>query len=411
MKKASRILAMLLVLAMVFALCACGADTAPAAAGSAPASSGSSAPAADDGVAKTNRVIGTNQLLLGAYALDIITTAARQVTDICGDTLQVANDEGNVEKIIADVENFIAADVDAIFWWGLLETNFAVGPQKAEAAGIPIAFPDKIPPEGELTDNVRNMSMFAGGVGCEDYSAGVNLATYALSIGCTKALIGGAEIGDTTHEPRIEGFTKVFTEGGGEIINGGTYRGSASDASAQAAIDNLIAAHPEADVFFGSGGDYALYAISACKTYGREDMKVLAVDIQPDLLPYLFDGSLSAGCGAHWVSGMYAMIMLENYLDGCPMLDKDGKVARPRNMPLIVVPAEMADLYERFWIDEFPYEEDEIKALLYRSNPDVTFEDLQAVISSYSMEDRLIAKYNAGKVTAEELAAVGITVD
>lgn len=411
MKKASRILAMLLVLAMVFALCACGADTAPAAAGSAPASSGSSAPAADDGVAKTNRVIGTNQLLLGAYALDIITTAARQVTDICGDTLQVANDEGNVEKIIADVENFIAADVDAIFWWGLLETNFAVGPQKAEAAGIPIAFPDKIPPEGELTDNVRNMSMFAGGVGCEDYSAGVNLATYALSIGCTKALIGGAEIGDTTHEPRIEGFTKVFTEGGGEIINGGTYRGSASDASAQAAIDNLIAAHPEADVFFGSGGDYALYAISACKTYGREDMKVLAVDIQPDLLPYLVDGSLSAGCGAHWVSGMYAMIMLENYLDGCPMLDKDGKVGMPRNTPLIVVPAEMADLYERFWIDEFPYEEDEIKALLYRYNPDVTFEDLQAVISSYSMEDRLIAKYNAGKVTAEELAAVGITVD
>lgn len=410
MKKASRIIAMMLILVMVFALCACG-NSEPASAGSsAPASSGSSAPAADDGVAKTNRVIGTNQLLLGAYALDIITTAGRQVSDICGDTMQVANDEGNVEKIIADIENFVAADVDAMFWWGLLETNFAVGPQKADAAGIPIAFPDKVPPEGELSDNVRNLKMFAGGVGCEDYSAGVNLANYALSLGCKKALIGGAEIGDTTHEPRIDGFTKVFTEGGGEVISGGTYRGSASDASAQAAIDNLIAAHPEADVFFGSGGDYALYAISACTTYGREDMKVLAVDIGPDLLPYLVDGSLSAGCGAHWVSAMYAMIMLENYLDGCPMVDTDGKVAILRNTPLIVVPAEMADLYERFWIDEFPYEEDEIKALLYRYNPDVTLQDLKDVIASYSMEDRLIAKYNAGKVTAEELAAVGIKV-
>ena len=126
MKKASRIIAMMLVLVMALALCACG--------GSAPAQSGSSAPAAapaaDDGVAKTNRKIGTNQLMLGAYALDIITTAARQVTDICGDELIVANDEMNVEKIIADVENFIASDVDAIFWWGLLETNFAVGPAK-----------------------------------------------------------------------------------------------------------------------------------------------------------------------------------------------------------------------------------------------------------------------------------------
>jgi ribose transport system substrate-binding protein len=405
MKKASRIIAMMLVLVMALALCACG--------GSAPAQSGSSAPAAapaaDDGVAKTNRKIGTNQLMLGAYALDIITTAARQVTDICGDELIVANDEMNVEKIIADVENFIASDVDAICWWGLRETNFAVGPAKAEAAGIPIAFPDKIPPEGELTDNVRNMKCFAGGVGCEDYSAGINLGNYALELGCTKALIGGAEVGDTTHEPRIKGFIETFEAGGGKVLEGGIYRGG-SGADANTAIDNLIAAHPEADCFFGSGGDYALAAVSVCATLGRDDIKVLAVDIGPDLLPYLEDGSLAAGCGAHWVSGMYAMIMLENYLDGKPMLDADGKVGMPRNTPLMVVPANMAKLYERFWIDEFPYEESEIKQLLYRYNPDVTLEDLQKVIASYSIEDRLIAKYNAGKVTAEELAAVGINV-
>ncbi len=411
MKKTSRILAMLLALVMVAGLCACGSTDAASAGSSAPAASSGSAPAAapaDDGVAKTNRVIGTNQLLLGAYPLDIITTAARVVTDICGDTMQIANDEGNVEKIIADIENFINADVDAIFWWGLLETNFAVGPAKAEAAGIPIAFPDKVPPVGELTDNIRDMKCFAGGVGCDDYSAGVNLGNLAVSLGCKKALIAGAEVGDTTHEPRIAGFIEVFEAAGGQIL--GTYRGSASDSAAQSQIDNLIAANPDADVFFGSGGDFALYAISANTTYGRDDMKVLGVDISPDLLPYLKDGSLDAGCGAHWVAATYAMIMLENYLDGMPMLDADGKVGLPRNVQLIAVPAEMADLYERFWIDEFPYEEDEIKQLLYRYNPDVTLQDLQNVIDSYSMEDRLIAKYNAGKVTAEELAAVGINV-
>lgn len=405
---------MLLALVMVFALCACGSTETASAGSSAPAASAGSsesataAAPADDGVAKTNRVIGTNQLLLGAYPLDIITTAARAVSDICGDTLQIANDEGNVEKIIADIENFIAADVDAIFWWGLLETNFAVGPAKAEAAGIPIAFPDKVPPVGELTDNIRNMKCFAGGVGCDDYSAGVNLGNLAVSMGCKKALIAGAEVGDTTHEPRIAGFIEVFEKAGGQIL--GTYRGSASDSAAQSQIDNLIAANPDADVFFGSGGDFALYAISACTTYGREDMRILGVDISPDLLPYLKDGSLDAGCGAHWVAATYAMIMLENYLDGMPMLDADGKVGLPRNVQLIAVPAEMADLYERFWIDEFPYEEEEIKQLLYRYNPDVTLQDLQNVIDSYSIEDRLIAKYNAGKVTAEELAAVGINV-
>ncbi|MBQ9892245.1 MAG: hypothetical protein IJM35_03695, partial [Bacteroidales bacterium] len=73
MKKTSRILAMLLALVMVAGLCACGSTDAASAGSSAPAASSGSAPAAapaDDGVAKTNRVIGTNQLLLGAYPLD-----------------------------------------------------------------------------------------------------------------------------------------------------------------------------------------------------------------------------------------------------------------------------------------------------------------------------------------------------
>lgn len=54
--------------------------------------------------------------------------------------------------------------------------------------------------------------------------------------------------------------------------------------------------------------------------------------------------------------------------------------------------------------------EEEIQNLLYKYNPDVTLEDVTEMIDNYSLEDRLIAKYNAGKVTAEELEAVGIEV-
>ena len=107
---------------------------------------------------------------------------------------------------------------------------------------------------------------------------------------------------------------------------------------------------------------------------------------------------------------MFTAALLENYLDGHPMINEDGVVDIIRTVPLIVIPAEMADLYERFWIEEFPYEEDEIKSLLYRFNPDVTLQDFYDMIEGYSIESRLIAKYNAGKVTAEELAAVGIDV-
>ena len=401
-----KLIALLLALVMVFALCACGNESAPAASSNdTPASSGNDASAPAEGGA--GRTIGINNFFMGGYALDILVTSCRQVTDICGDTLQVANDEGNVEKIVADLENFIASGVDAILWWGLLPTNFAVGPQKAEAAGVPIAFFDKIPDPGEQSESIQAMKMFAGGVGNSDYIGGRNMGEYAVSLGCKKALIAGAEIGDTTHDPRIQGFTEVFEAAGGQVLN--VFRGNAG-ADATTALDNLINAYPEADCVFGSGGDYALAAISVCNTYGLDNIKVLAVDISPDLLPYLVDGSLAAGCGAHWVSGMFTAIMLENYLDGMPMVNADGVVDIIRTTPLIVIPAEMADLYERFWIDEFPFEEDEIKAMLYRYNPNVTLADIQQAVESYSVEGRLLAKYNAGKVTAEELAAVGINV-
>ena len=48
---------------------------------------------------------------------------------------------------------------------------------------------------------------------------------------------------------------------------------------------------------------------------------------------------------------------------------------------------------------------------MYKYNSDVTLNDVTETIDNYSLEDRLIAKYNAGKVTKEELEAVGIEVE
>ena len=417
MKK--RIIALLLSVFMILALCACRSSEPAATQSQTPAAASVSQPEAsvdapqastsDDGpvIETKHHVIGTNNFFKGAYPLDIVVTSIKSVTDICGDEIIESNDEGNIERIIADIENFISAGVDGILWLGFIETNFQTGPQKANAAGIPIAFVDKYPMDEDLFNSCRNLEYFAGGIGNSDYSGGANMAKYALELGCKKAIIEGAEVGDTTHEPRIKGFTDVFTAGGGEILTV-AHVDAASDKTVVA--DNLIASYPNADCFFGTSSDMALAGINACSVYGLTDVKVLAVDMGPDLLPYLREGTLAAGCGAHWVNGMFTAILLENYLDGCPMLDDDGVVALLKTTPLIAVPAPMADLYEKFWIDEFPYEESEIKNMLYRYNPDVTIQDIKDALDRYSIEDRLIAKYNAGKVTAEELAAVGINV-
>jgi ribose transport system substrate-binding protein len=356
------------------------------------------------------KTVGINTLVVGAYALDILTTGGTLVLKANGNAVVNYNDEGSVEKVITNLENMISAGSDGIMWFGLIEPNFAVGPRRCENAGIPFALFDKVPLDETNIANMRNLKMFAGAVTNDDYQGGINMGNQALKDDRRIAVILGAEIGDPTHDMRIKGFTDAFEAGGGKVVE--VSHVSANAGQHQNMADNMLGAHPDADCFFGSGGDHALGGVNAVVALGKTDeINVYGVDISPDLLPYLKDGRLDAASGAHWVSSAFAACLLQNALDGHPTLDTDGKGAIIRTIPLIVIPKEYADLYQKFFIDEYPYELSEFDHLLWRNNPNVTVQDFKDMIAEYNVENRFIAKYKASKVTANELAAVGIKVN
>ncbi len=358
-----------------------------------------------------DRVIGINNWFEGAYALDILCNNAKFAVEENGDQLQIFNDEGNAEKIITDVENMISSGVDGILWMGMFENNFVVGPQIPNEAGKYFAFYDKIPSNEDLKNQIIGMEYFAGGVSNDNFAAGESMAQAALADGCTKALIASAEIGDPNSDARVKGFTDTFTAGGGEIMS--TSRVATSEANGpQQACDNMLAAFPESDCFYTTGEDFTLAALSVVgKTNSDHEIKIYGTDLNPTLLEYLKDGSLRACCGANWTSALYTAIMLENALDGKKMTDENGSAVIIEDAKMISVPSEYADMYQRFFIDENPYEQEEIDKMLYVNNPDVTLDDLKTMISNYSLDERLMAKYNAGKVTKEELEALGIEVE
>ena len=357
------------------------------------------------------RQIGINSWVAGVYALDILANNAKFAVEINGDETQVFNDEGNVEKLTSNVENMISANVDGALWMGMFENMFTVGPSLLENAGIPFALYDKVPTDESVREMIQQMSNFAGAVTSDNRMAGEETAKVALEKGCKKALIAGAEVGDPNTDARVEGFTEAFEAGGGTILS--VTRVATGEANGeQQACDNMLAAFPEADCFYCTGEDYTLQAINVvAKTPSDHTIQVFGTDLNPTLLENLKDQSLSACAGAHWVNALFTAVLLENAMDGHKLVDENGNAPFIENVKLLSVPAEYADLYQRFFIDENPYEEEEIKNLLYKYNPDVTLEDVTKMIDSYSLEDRLIAKYNAGKVTAEELAEVGINVE
>lgn len=270
---------------------------------------------------------------------------------------------------------------------------------------------DKAPSDDGVKEQIRNMEYFAGGTKGDDRMAGVQMAELALEDGCKTALIAGAEVGDPSTDARVEGFTETFEAGGGKVLN--VARVSSAEANgAQTACDNMLSGNPEADCFYCTGQDFVLGAISTVsKGLSDHEVKIYGCDLNPDLLEYLKSGELAGCSGAHWVCGMFSAILLENALDGNTMLAEDGLPILSEDVKFISVKPEWADLYEKFFCDEQPYEDEEIQELLYRYNPDVTGEDILEAIENYSFEERMQAKYEAGKVTAEELAEVGITVE
>ena len=367
--------------------------------------SGASALAEDAG-----RTVGINSWVAGAYALDILANNAQYAVEANGDETLVFNDEGNVEKLTSNVENMISANVDGALWMGMFENMFAVGPSLLENAGIPFALYDKVPSDQGMIDAIQNMNNFAGAVANNNYDAGASMAQIALDNGNKKVLIAGAEVGDPNTDARVAGFSEAFEAGGGTILS--VTRVATGEANGeQQACDNMLAAFPEADCFYCTGENFTLQAMNViAKTPLDHEVKVYGTDLNPTLLENLKDGTLAACSGANWVTALYSAVLLENAMDGHKLTDADGKAPFINNVKMVTVPADCSDLYQKFFIDENPYEEEEIQNLLYKYNPDVTLEDVTEMIDNYSLEDRLIAKYNAGKVTAEELEAVGIEV-
>lgn len=359
-------------------------------------------------LADGGRTIGINNWLTGVYPLDILVNNAEKVAELSGDTCQEYNDETNAEKLISNLENMVSAGVDGIMWMGMFENSLATGPNVPNSAQIPFALYDKISTNEDVKTMTRNMEYFAGGVTNNNYEAGALMAEAAIADGCSKALLAGAEIGDPNTDARILGFTETFEEAGGEVLS--VSRVSSGEANGpQQACDNMIAAYPDADCMYGSGQDYTLAALNVAAKQSDE-IKVYGTDLSPTLLEYLENGSLAACCGANWTNALYTAIMLENAMDGHKFTEEDGLPAIIEDAGFISVPASCADLYEKFFIEENPYEDSEIEAMLYRNNPDVTLDDLKNMIHSYSLEERMAAKMKAGKVTEAELTAAGLDV-
>ncbi|NLM19851.1 MAG: substrate-binding domain-containing protein [Clostridiaceae bacterium] len=339
--------------------------------------------------------IGFNNLLKGAYSLDILERNFVNACEAMGVEPVIVNDEGVIENSPNNVDSMIAAGVEGIVFFGVSDAIFQTIAMKCEQAKVPFVFYDHMPSPDVITQ-LNDYEYYAGSAGTIDFNTGENAAKYALESGARKAIIATGLITDTTHKARTDGFTDEFVAGGGEVLDT-KYSDTELEAAMQS-IGDLLTANPDAEFMYLTNGTMGSAGIQI-KEQRNLDIPTYVTDLDPDVLEGLKDGTVAAANGAHWTNPTFALALLVNHLNGVEMKQDDGSAAQ-LVVPVLTLPGELIDLYDHYWIKTgSPYTQEEMASFV---DGTTTYNDLQAELDNYTLENRLDKLSELGVVSEED---------
>ena len=152
-----------------------------------------------------------------------------------------------------------------------------------------------------------------------------------------------------------------------------------------------MAADPKLDALIpaGGGGDPLQGAIAAVERAGKtQDIDIVSTDFLPDLGERLQNGSMAGESGGHFCDPLIAFMMVYNAVKG-NYKDFAGKFEDVPFANLYVSSAEDYAAYEKYFVDQLPYTDDELVAMSKES-----MKELKATAASVSIAD---AESRAGK--------------
>lgn len=324
--------------------------------------------------------IATNTWGQGAFPLDIIVQTEKSLISLTGMNFDVANNEFKADKVMSDLQNQIAAGCDGLVFLGIAQTMFPTAAKTLGDAKIPFAFHSNNPADKDF-ETIKNNPYFMGTVVFDSYVGGCELAKQVLKDGNKTAILSAAAVGDYSHDNRIAGFTKTFEEGGGKVL----YVSHASDPSeAVQKANDFLTAYPDADALVGVGGDYVNGILSALEGKPNNKYKVYGFDASPDTAQLIVDGKVAALMGGQWVDGSVAMTLVINYLDGHQILDENGKAPCFIDCKMVTITPENAQGFIDYMkTGKSLLSDDEYKSLLYRYNPDVSYDTYKNLLDQF----------------------------
>ena len=161
------------------------------------------------------------------------------------------------------------------------------------------------------------------------------------------------------------------------------YGGTTSD-TGRSTAESILSANPDADALIvaGGGGDTLIGALAGVEGLGlKGKINVVSTDFLPDLDQQLASGGMAAESGGHYCDPLFAFMMTYNAITGKYPTSADSfyEILFPY---LYVSSSEDYANYAKYFVDELPYNADELKAM-----GEMNFDDLAKTAGALSIAD------------------------
>jgi len=338
-------------------------------------------PAEPSGPPTTAYLIGFNTWGSGVPIIDLFGDETEYALRVLGMRGSRVSDDYTADKELQNAQNFISAGVDGIALQG---AAVATVPQIADEClrgKMPFVLTVFIGDDDDRAVISANNSYYVGAVNSDLYFDGYVLGQSAIRDGCKTACIIGGNIGDNNMDQRIDGFAQSFVvEGGGTIL--GEARCTSPAESLQKASD-MLSTYRDADCLYALVGDYVPGPLTAMDNIGITEMKIYASCIDLSTANYIKEGRVVEGNDGIGLSAVIAPAMLVNYLDGHPIMDPSGRAAEFKTVAFLVTKENADDYISIFYTPGVnPVTEDILKSLVWRFNPDVTYQTYADLIAN-----------------------------
>ena len=369
-------------------LVGCGSAGGAKSSGAKSGKGGATPTVTDNSKIKIGVSIWSSTDVLGSQCKTMIDEAAKAL----GVKVQYV-DQGHVsEKVTASVEQLCAAGCQGIIICNSSDTEMTSAIKTCTDNKVYLSqffrviSKDKNP---DIYKAAEASPYYVGAVHENEVENGQKLVKILLDKGDRDIGLIGWEQGDATWLGRYEGYQKGVEDWNKATPNDKAklsepqYAGTTSEGGSKAA-EALMAADPKLDALIpaGGGGDPLQGAIAAIERAGKtQDIDVVSTDFLPDLGERLANGSMAGESGGHYCDPLFSFLMVYNAIKG-NYKDFAGKF-NEINFPYLYVSSadDYAD-YDKYFVKQLPYTDDEIVEMSKMS-----LSDLTKKAASLSIED------------------------